>query len=84
MYQILVEKRAQRDLKDLSADLFKQVIDHIQALSKNPRPAGCRKIVGSQSDWRIRVGTYRVIYEILDREKTVRIYRVKHRKDVYR
>jgi len=84
MYQILVEKRAQRDLKDLSADLFKQVIGHIQALSQNPRPAGCRKIVGSQSDWRIRVGTYRVIYEILDREKTVRIYRVKHRKDVYR
>jgi mRNA interferase RelE/StbE len=84
MYQILVEKRAQRDLKDLSADLFKQVIGHIQALRQNPRPAGCRKIVGSQSDWRIRVGTYRVIYEILDKGKIVRIYRVKYRKDVYR
>ncbi len=84
MYQIRVEKGAERDLKHLSADLFKQIIDHIQTLRQNPRPAGCRKIVGSQNDWRIRVGTYRVIYEILDKGKIVRIYRVKHRKDVYR
>ena len=84
MYQIRVEKGAERDLKHLSADLFKQIIDHIQTLRQNPRPAGCRKIVGSQNDWRIRVGTYRVIYEILDKGKIVRIYREKHRKDVYR
>jgi len=42
-------------------------------LANEPRPTGCRKIFGSKSDWRIRIGYYRVIYEIDDREDTVKI-----------
>lgn len=84
MYQVLIEKKAEKDLKDLPSDFFKLIIKHILALKENPRPSGCRKIVGSENDWRIRVGSYRIVYEIQDKEKTVKIYRVKHRKDVYR
>lgn len=56
----------------------------IRALAINPRPPGCRKLVGSKSDWRIRVGDYRVIYEIADAIRVVRVNRVRHRREVYR
>ena len=61
-----------------------RVITAIQALATNPRPSGCRKLAGSQHDWRIRVGDYRVIYEIGDAIRIVRVNRVRHRREVYR
>jgi mRNA interferase RelE/StbE len=53
-------------------------------LGNNPRPPGCRKLVGSKNDWRIRVGDYRVIYEIADAIRIVRVNRVRHHREVYR
>jgi len=64
--------------------LFEKIILRIKDLKNNPRPINCRKIVGSKSDYRIRIEDYRVIYEIVDKEKKIRIMRVKHRKEVYR
>ena len=84
MYQILIEKHAEKDLKNLPHDLFNMIIKHILALKDNPWPTGVRKIIGSKNDWRIRVGDYRVIYEIDDKAKIVKVFRVKHRKEVYR
>ncbi len=84
MYEILLERAAERDLKRLSAGMFQRIIDHIKALADAPRPAGCHKIVGSKNDWRIRVGDYRIIYEIDEKEKAVRVMRVRHRREVYR
>jgi len=60
------------------------VIAAIQRLAKNPRPTGCRKLAGTDNDWRIRVGEYRVIYEIADAIRVVRVNRVRHRREVYR
>lgn len=84
MYVIYLERMAERDMKKLSAEDFHRIAFHIEALSKNPRPSGCRKITNSKSDWRIRVGDYRVIYEIDEKTKTVKVMRVKHRREVYR
>ena len=84
MYEVYLERAAERDLKRLSAEDFHGVIPHIKALTKNPRPSGCRKITGSKSDWRIRVGDYRILYEIDEKSKAVRVMRVRHRRDVYR
>ena len=87
MYKLQIEQHAERDLKRLkkrSPATFSRVISHILALKDNPRPAGVRKIVGSKSDWRISTSDYRVIYEINDRRKAVYIFRVKHRREVYR
>lgn len=87
MYKLQIERHAERDLKRLkkrSPAIFSRVISHILALKDKPRPTGVRKIVGSESDWRISIGDYRIIYEIDDRQKTVYIFRVKHRKEVYR
>ncbi|MCA1659517.1 MAG: type II toxin-antitoxin system RelE/ParE family toxin [Verrucomicrobiaceae bacterium] len=59
-----------------------QVIDRIGALAENPRPTGCRKLSGSENDWRIRVGDYRFIYEIADVIRAVRVHRIRHRREV--
>ena len=84
MYEILIERTAERDLKRLSAKDFHLIVPHIKALGKEPRPKGCRKLFGSRNDWRIRVGDYRVIYEIRDQAKEIRVMKIRHRREVYR
>jgi mRNA interferase RelE/StbE len=84
MYRVLLERAAEKDLSRLSAAIHDRVIAAIQALANNPRPPGCRKLAGSKNDWRIRVGDYRVIYEIADQIRIVRVNRVRHRREVYR
>lgn len=84
MYRVLLERAAEKDLCRLSKAIHDRVIVAIQALANNPRPAGCRKLLGSKNDWRIRVGDYRVIYEIADEIRVVRVNRVRHRREVYR
>ena len=84
MYRVFLERAAEKDLERLSSRLHDRVIAAIQALSRNPRPPGCRKLMGTDNDWRIRVGDYRVIYEIVDTNRVVRVNRVRHRRDVYR
>ena len=84
MHQVVIERRAERDLRDLTPQVRDRVSNAIQALAKNPRPVGCRKLVGAEDDWRIRIGDYRVIYQIADSVRIVRINRVRHRREVYR
>ena len=84
MPRVSLERAAERELKRLSVEDFQRLIDHIKRLAENPRPAGCRKITGSERDWRIRVGDYRVIYEVDDETGTVRVMRVRHRREAYR
>ena len=84
MYEVLIERTAERDLKSLPTHLFDRIVPRIKGLADNPRPAGCHKLAGSKNDWRIRIGDYRVLYEIDDASKRVRIFRVRHRREVYR
>ena len=84
MYRILLERRAQRDLHRLSAEMHERVITAIRGLAANPRPPGCRKLTGSENDCRIRVGDYRVVYEIADELRVMRVNRVRHRREVCR
>lgn len=84
MYEIWLERSSEKDLKRLEPDTFKRVIKGIKELSENPKPAGCRKITGSKNDWRIRIGDYRVIYEIDDKANAVKVMIVKHRREAYR
>ncbi len=84
MYRVFLERAAEKQLKQLSAKLHDRVIVAVQALAKNPRPPGCRKLAGTDNDWRIRVGDYRIVYEIDDASREVRVNRVRHRREVYR
>ena len=82
-HKVLIEKTAERDLKKLPRETFNRIGPHIAALGDDPRPAGCKKLAGAENSWRIRVGDYRVIYEIDDPALIVRIMRVRHRSGVY-
>ncbi len=84
MYHVLLERGAEKDLSRLSSEIHDRIIVAIQALANNPRPPGCRRLAGSKNDWRIRVGDYRVVYEIADEIHVVRVNRVRHRSEVYR
>ena len=84
MYRVLLERGAERDLGRLSAEVHDRVIVAIQGRAVNPRPPACRKLTGAKNDWRIRVGDYRVVDEIADEIRIVRINRVRHRREVYR
>ncbi len=84
MYSVLLERAAEKDLARLSIVVHDRVITALHGLTQNPRPSGCRKLTGTKNDWRIRVGDYRVIYEIADAIRVVRVHRIRHRGEVYR
>ncbi|MBF6297174.1 type II toxin-antitoxin system RelE/ParE family toxin [Nocardia amamiensis] len=73
-----------KQLQKLPRDVFEAALQAIIGLSKEPRPAGAKKLVGSRDDWRVRIGQYRIVYEIDDDEQLVTIYTVAKRSDVYR
>jgi mRNA interferase RelE/StbE len=82
-YTVQILRRAQRALAALPERDFERVRDAIFALADDPRPPGCAKLTGREA-WRIRVGQYRVIYEIDDAIRIVTVLDVGHRRDVYR
>ena len=72
-----------KQLQQLPRTVFTAELSAIIALSHNPRPAGVKKLVGGRSDWRIRIGEYRIVYEIDDSSTTVTVLGVAHRRDAY-
>jgi mRNA interferase RelE/StbE len=82
--KVFLESSVEKDLRRLSSKVHDRVLAAVQKLADNPRPVGCRKLSGAANDWRIRVGDYRVIYEINDATQTVMVNRVRHRREVYR
>ncbi len=83
MYDVRIRRQAQRQLAQLPAGIYEQVRDAVRMLANQPRPAECRKLKGREG-WRIRAGSYRVIYEIDDQQDTVTVLHIGHRRDVYR
>ncbi len=81
-YSVSILRRAQKELGLVSSPTFERVCDAVRALASNPRPPGCRKLVG-RDGWRVRLGDYRVIYEIDDAARTVLVLHVGHRRDIY-
>ena len=82
-YTVFILRRAEKELGQLRPELYEQVRDAIRALGLEPRPPGSAKLSG-RSGWRIRVSDYRVIYEIDEREQSITVLHVGHRRDVYR
>ena len=81
-YRVEILPRAAKALKKLPHSEYRRVRDAIRALGGDPRPSGCRKLVG-RDGWRIRVGNYRVIYKIEDTIRVVTVIDAGHRKDIY-
>lgn len=82
-YDIRFARSARKELERLDSHLVDRLFSRIEALARNPRPTGCRKLRGMQNLWRIRVGEYRIVYEILDGSRLIDIVAIRHRKDAY-
>lgn len=84
-YAVLLESQAEKELISLPDEVLKRVDTKLQALSLNPRPKGTVKLRGKESEgWRLRVGDYRILYQIDDKDNIIRVYRIKHRREAYR
>ena len=83
-YRIEVSATAERQIRKLSRTDQVRVLRVIQALSKDPRPPGCRKLSGHDDVFRVRIGRYRVLYAIEDPRLVIMVLKVGDRKDVYR
>ena len=81
-YQVLILRRAQKALGDLPKGDYERVRNAIAEFANNPRPTGSKKLV-SRNGWRIRVGDYRVIYEVDDANRQVTVLDIGHRRDIY-
>jgi mRNA interferase RelE/StbE len=82
-YSVEILRRAQKQLAKIDRQDQSRIISAIRDLSNNPRPSGSKKLMGRPA-WRIRIGDYRVIYEIYEARLLVLIVTIGHRKDVYR
>ena len=83
-YSVTFARSARKELERLRPPTVTRVFEAIEALGAEPRPNGCVKLSGSSGLWRLRVGSYRVIYAISDDERTVDVVTVRHRRDAYR
>jgi mRNA interferase RelE/StbE len=84
MYSVTFKPSALKELNDLNNKDVKRIMEKITALEKEPRPVNCKKLKGSNENlYRIRIGDYRVIYNIDDGIKVVSIRDVGNRKDIY-
>jgi mRNA interferase RelE/StbE len=81
-YEVTLSPRAERDLNRFRGRIYLRLQTAIDALANDPRPPGCLKMTTS-SEWRIRVGVYRIRYLINDTTREVTVTRVGHRRDVY-
>ncbi len=82
-YNVIIPKSVQKEIDKLANIVSKNILEEIAKLQYNPRPVNCKKLSG-RDVWRIRVGNYRIIYEIDDKEKTITLFRARHRREVYR
>ncbi len=83
MYSVRILRQAIKDIKDLPKDYTRLVSLHIDRLEENPRPSDAKKLHGMMN-YSLRVGVYRIIYDIDDEARIVTVCRVKHRRDAYR
>lgn len=81
---VIIPKPVEKQLDHLPDPVYRALITKILNLQSNPRPRGCVKLRGYQNEYRIRVGDYRVRYQIRDAESQIVLLHCGHRKDVYR
>jgi len=84
-YRILIKTSAAKELEAVGARADRQrIIGRIQTLAANPRPQGSEKLAGYGDRYRVRQGSYRIIYRVDDEGRGVTIFKIGHRRDVYR
>ena len=84
MYKVFISRSAEKYLKRLSDDWQAKIAAVIASLEITPRPHGCKKLSGTVNSYRVRVGNYRIIYDVNDRIITVTVLKEAHRRESYR
>jgi len=84
LYSVALDTAARRDLAKLERAIGTRVSKAIDALEEEPRPSGCLKLAGQRQHYRVRVGTYRIVYRVDDNAHLVTVERIQHRREVYR
>ncbi|MEO1063052.1 MAG: type II toxin-antitoxin system RelE/ParE family toxin [Actinomycetota bacterium] len=83
-YEVLIARRAVKSIARLPRKDQQRIRAAIDLLADEPRPPGCTKLAGEDAVYRVRVGDYRMLYEVIDARLVVHVVRVGHRRDVYR
>ena len=83
-YAVTFARSARKELQALPSAVASRILDKIELLAVVPRPPRSKKLSGTASLWRLRVGEYRVIYQIDDENRTIDVSVVRHRRDAYR
>ncbi len=83
-YELLWKKSAEKDLRKIDQQQIRRLVREVELLAKNPFASQYRKLRDTEHIYRIRVGDYRIIYEVDTKDKVVTIYYIRHRKEAYR
>ena len=82
-YRLSFKRSVTKDFRNIPQEDVRRILSRIDALALEPRPPGCQKLTGPER-YRVRVGRYRIVYEIRDEVLLVIVIAVAHRKGVYR
>jgi len=82
-YQVEFSKKASKELRKIDSRYVPRIYEVAESLSSEPRPVGCKKLSGSEHTYRIRVGDYRIIYDIEDDKLVILVIRIRHRQSAY-
>ena len=82
-YSIEWKTSAKKELRKIDKKQIPKIIEAVENLASNPHPANHKKLLGTEHNFRIRVGNYRVVDFLEDNKILIEIIRVRHRKDVY-
>jgi mRNA interferase RelE/StbE len=83
VYALRLARSARKELEALSDAMLARVARQLDSLSAQPRPPGCKKLRGAQDLWRVRVGSFRIIYRIDDTAQLIEVQAIRDRKDAY-
>ena len=83
MYKVKLSNKTLKQLDNIPKHIYLKIYNRIKSLSSNPRPKGCIKLTDLDG-YRIRIGNYRIVYEINDKIDYIEIFGVLHRKDAYK
>jgi len=83
-YRVEIARRAIKSIARLSLKEQLRIRAAIDLLAQQPRPPGCVALAGEDSVYRVRVGDYRILYQVIDKKLVIHVVRVGHRRDVYR
>jgi mRNA interferase RelE/StbE len=83
MYQVHIENRARKQSLAFPQTQLDRILEAIVRLAENPGPVGVRKL-SDRPGWRIRIGEYRILYEVDHEAREIRVFRIAHRREAYR